>query len=438
MKTGKRLGVCVLLLLMISVPVFAGGGREQVREEAVFQPAPEGERVEITIWFGRDAFIPPDAFKSFMEKHPNIVVHVDVVPLEQIPAAFIRDFQAGVAPDIIQPDAGDAANLSTRGMLYDITPILEYWEENNPDLFNVMTPTAWEMASYQGVPHGLALHHGVYWNLYRKDVFEELGLDIPTTWEDVLDVGQIISEETDMYGFILNASRDQTPEWMKNHFAQMGGQWVDGVPQLDSEAGHYLLNWYQRAVKRGVIDPDTIAFSWPDMINFFAQGTGAMATISRNVFVNAIEPFIQYCDHWGLIVEPYVRPGGEADARWITNGWPYFVSSATRYPYEVGLVLQYLADDPQSLEVALDYQPASNSRVMSSDEYFAQIPWGEILVEPWGELEVRPYHINQAAMDSLLRDAQHEALRNPDADAREIARKYQARMDEAAAAVPGR
>ncbi len=431
MSIGRGTLVLTFLLSMVGVMVFAGGAQEEP-DERPFGPAPDGEEVEITVWFGRQEFIPDDAFASFREQYPHIQVNADVVPLEQIPAAFIRDFDAGAAPDIIQPEAGNA-DLAIRGTLYDATPILEAWERENPDLYNAMTPTAWEMASHDGTPHGLALHHGVYWNLYRKDVLEELGLDVPTTWEDVLDVGEVISRETDMYGFVLNASPEQTPEWMKNHFAQMGGQWVDGVMQLDSEAGHYLLNWYQRAMQRGVISPDTIAYSWPDMIRFFAQGEAAMATISRNVFVPEIKPVLEYGTEWEINTNPYVRPGGENEARWITNGWPYLVSSATQYPYEVGLVLQYLADDPQAYSVARRYQPVSNARVMSSPEYVAELPWGETLVEPWGGLEVRPYHLNRAVMDEILRDAQHEALNNPDADVAEMAARFQAMLDEAAA-----
>ncbi len=432
MSFRRGLLVSALLLAILGAMAFAGGSQEATPTDRPFGPAPEGEQVEITVWFGRQEFIPDDAFASFREKYPHIEVNADVVPLEQIPAAFIRDFQAGAAPDIIQPDAGDGAALSLRGMLYDISPILEAWEQDNPALFDAMTPTAWEMATHEGTPHGLALHHGVYWNLYRKDAFEELGLDVPTTWEDVLDVGEVISQETDMYGFVLNASPEQTPEWMKNHFAQMGGQWVDGVMQLDSEAGRYLLNWYQRAMKRGVISPDTIAYSWPDMIRFFAQGEAAMATISRNVFVPEIKPVLEYGADWAINTTPYVRPGGENEARWITNGWPYLVSAATEYPYEVGLVLQYLADDEQAFSVARRYQPVSNARVMSSQVYVDELPWGQTLVAPWGDLEVRPHHLALAAMDEIIRDAQHEALSNPDADVAEMAARYQAMLDEAA------
>ena len=427
-------GVAVLALGLAACGSDAEEGGDQAA--LAVEPAGEDEQVELTVWFGRAEFIPDDAFETFHDEHPNIRVNADVIPLEQIPADFIRVQDAGNTPDIIQPDSGDVGILSLRGLLLDITEILEIWEEEDPDLYNAMTDTAWDLASYQGVPYGLALHHGVYWANYRPDVLDDLGLDVPTTWDEVLEVGKVISEETDMYGYTLNASRDQTPEWDKAIFAQMGGQWVDGVMQIDSEVGHYWLNWYQRAMEDGVIDPDTIAYAWPDLIRNFSQGQAAMAIISRNVFVQDIAPDLDYGTEWLIRPEPWVKPGSEDDARYITQGWPYFVSAATEHPYEVGLVLRYLADDEQAFSVAERYQPVSNSRVMGSAEYLEGAPWGEDMLEPWDNLEVRPFHPNQAAMDEVIRDAMQEALTDTTADVEEMAARYQQQLDDLADEIP--
>ncbi len=411
------------------------GSSRGPQEEAEHAPVGSDEEVEITIWFGREDFIPDDAFAEFMAEYPHITVKTDVVPLEQIPTNFIRQYEAGDAPDIIQPEAGATPSLALRGMLYDVTPILEEWESSDPDLYGAMSQTAWDLASDDGTPYGMTLFHGVDWNLYRTDVLDDLGLEVPTTWDEVLDAAEVISDETDMYGYGLDGARTRTPDRDKGVFAQMGGQWVDGVMQLDSEAGHYWLNFYQELVLRDAIDPATIALEWPDYIQNFAEGEHAMGVMSRNVFLDNVEPLIAYGEEWSVNPSPYVRPGAEAEARYLTRGWPYLVSSATEYPYEAGLVLRYLAEDQQALSVALRYQPASNTRVMASDEYFQQNPWGEDLVAPWSELEARPSHPNNAAMDSVIRDAIQEALNNPTADVAEVAQRYQEELDALAAEV---
>lgn len=399
--------------------------------------ANEIDSAEVQIWFGRDGFIPDDAFETFRERYPQIEVRVDAIPLEQQPADFVRKFGSGDSPDIIQPEFSEIGVLARRGMLMDVTPILEEWQSSNPDLYEAMTPTAWEMASFEGTPHGLALHHGVYWNVYRADVLEELGLELPQTWDDVLTVGQAISEAKDaegggMYGYTLNASASQTPEWSKSRFAQMGGEWVDGVMQIDSEAGHYWLEWHQRAVKMGVVSPNTIAFEWPDVVSNFRGEKAAMAQMSRNAFPTDLAPYLEYGAKWEINPAPYAMPGHEDAARYVTNGWPYVVSAEAQSPCAVGLVLQYLADDPQSLSEAVRYQPVSNGRVLASAEYLEVAPWGEVMVEPWGELEVLPYHANQVAMNRVIREAMQDAILNPDKDVAEMAAEYQEKLDELA------
>lgn len=436
MKTRSRfmgiLGVASITL-GLAASADASGGEQLDRPD--FAPAPDGEDVEITIWFGREDFLPDDAFESFMEQYPHITVKTDVVPLEEIPTNFIRQFEAGDAPDIIQPADSAVPALAVRGMLYDSTPIIEEWANTNPDLYGVMSTSAWDVSAYEGTPYGLTLHLAADWNVFRPDVLADLGLEEPETWDDVLDVAEAITEQTDMYGYGLDASRSRSPDRDKSIFAQMGGQWVDGVMQIDSEAGHYWLNFYQELAAREVIDPATIALDFPDYVQNFADGRHAMGVMSQNVYLEDLEPMMTYGEQWLVRTTPYTRPGGEAEARYLARGWPYLVSAETEHPYEVGLVLQYLATDEQALSVAIRYQPASNTRVMASEEYLTQNPWGEDLVEPSNNLAVRPTHVQQAAMDEVIRDAMQDALSYPDTDVAEMAARYQAELDALAAEV---
>lgn len=435
-KKRMRYGAAALVVCgMLALASCAGGTRDATG--APYEPAPEGEQVELTIWFGREQYAPGTGFEAFEEMYPNIKVKVDTIPLETAPANFIRQTQSGGGPDIFQSDDTAIGNLAIRGLLYDLAPIRKTWEEDNPDLYNVMTQSAWDLSTFNDKVYGLTLHHAPQWNIYRNDIFEKHGLEVPKTWEDVLDIGVALKEkEPGMYGIAINGSRDFQPLWDKSIFAQMGGQWKDGVMQIDSEEGHYWLNWYQRALKLGVIDPDSIAYTWPNQIANFAQGKAAMTTMSQNVYPTEILPSLAYGKQFLVNPEPIAKPGSEAQSRYITNGWPYMVNAATKHPYEVGLLLQYLADDPQTLEIAKRYHAASNSRVMESKEYLSSAPWGDALAEPWTTLDPRPRHVNQAAMDGVIRDAMQAALNDPDGDVKEMAVKYQMQLDNLAAAVP--
>lgn len=415
-----------------------GGGAPSGEATASdFKPAGAEEKVELTIWFGRDQYQPTDKFAAFEKKYPNISVQADTIPIAQAPATFLRQYKAGDAPDVMQVFDSAVGNLALRGTLYDVAPIRKVWEKDNPNLYSALTPTAWEMSTYKGKTYGLTLHHGVMWNVYRNDILAKHGLEVPKTWDEVLEVGAKISkDEPGMSGFGLNGSRDFPPDWDISIFAQMGGQWKDSVMQIDSEAGRYWLNWYQRAAEAGVVHPDTIAYTWPNQVQNFAEGKSAMATFPTSVFIPEFEPAMKYGKNYTVSPKPIARPGAESESRYITNGWPYVVSAATKHPYEVGLLLQYLADDPQVFTVSSHYAATSNKRVMGSQDMAAVQPWQKNLLETWSKLQARPYHVNQAAMDGVIRDAMQSALKDPKADVAEMATKYQTQLDNLAAAVP--
>ena len=57
----------------------------------------------------------------------------------------------------------------------------------------------------------------VYSFIYRTDIFEEKGLNIPTTWEDVNDVAAKLTTE-DMYGMSLAGLGEQVGQFWRARY----------------------------------------------------------------------------------------------------------------------------------------------------------------------------------------------------------------------------
>lgn len=377
--------------------------------------------VSLRLWFGRDQFVPDDAFASFRAEYPNIELQIDTIPLEQAAADYIRVYNAGQAPDVLQISAGTIGILSERGMLLDIAPIVDTWKAENPALYDAMAPITWGMGQYNGTQHGMSLHHGPYWFVYRSDVLKEIGAEVPKNWGEVLEVGrQVRAARPDMYGFVLRASSAQSPAWALGNFFAMGGE-VDeaGVMQIDSPVGHEWMRFYQALMRDDIAHPDTLAWGSGEFRASFISGTGAMANIGLNIFPE-VEKALKFGEQWDLVAAPMPLQGFEDKARHVSAGWPYWVSSQTKHPYEVGLVLQYLADFDQSLSVAKRYQPVTNTIVMDSADYLAVAPWAPTIMEEWADIEPRPSHFNQVGMEPIIRDAHQWAISNPNATDEEL------------------
>lgn len=389
------------------------------------QPS-EGD-VELTIWFGREDFQPGDAFESFEEEYPNITVNTDVIPMETAPQDFIRQFQSGNAPDIVQAPFESAAPMFAQDVLMDITPIKEWWEAEDPEGFNDLAPVAWEMGEWQGVPHGLTTTIGSVWFNYRVDWFEEAGIDHPPeTYEDVLEAGRQLSDG-DRIGFAFPGSRSQAPvSWFLTPYMAMGGEFDDqNAPVLTSEGSVYLLEFLQTLMRDGIADPATLAWDSGDFRAAYLGGRAAMAQIGMNILPELNEN-LEYGEEWVATAHP-VRPGAEDQAQQQSRGWPYYVSADTEHPYEVGLVLRYLADPVNQKEIGLRYQPPASISVNEDPEFLEAQPWVADL--DIANMTPLPVHDRQLEIHEVLLDAMQEALQNPDADASEIAARHQEAID---------
>ena len=413
----KSFLIVLVVMSVLAVPAFSSGQAEE--EDGV---------TELTIWFGRDNFIPSDAFDAFHEAHPNIRVTTDVVPLENSLSEYVQAYQGGNAPDIFQTNIWNIPTLVNQGSLMDISGLLDQWESDDPEDFSTMAESAWSLASDNGTPYGMALHAMPYLYVYRKDLLDEAGLAPPDTWEDVMDIAEELSNGR--LGFALNASASQNPPWFLAKFIAMGGEIPGGIPQLDSEAGIYAVNLYQRMMKEGYIDPDTLAWDSGEMRASFMRGDAVQALIGVNIFPS-IQENLTYGTEWGFTAPP-ARPGAEDQQRVMANAWPYMVSSQPEGKDEAILAaLRYLSSHEIVKEVAIRYQPTTRTTVGRDPEYLAQQPWFEDgLEEIFAEMVPIPSHPNSPQAFDIVVDVYQDALSNPDESAAEIVARYQEELDE--------
>lgn len=395
-----------------------GANQEQSMDE---------KEVELTLWFGREDFIPDDAFEQFKADNPNIKITIDVIPLENATEEFIRASRAGNQPDIVQVPFDRTKILADLQLLLDMTDHLSQWEQENPDSYNAMINLAWDMASNEGTPFGVTVHAGPFWYVYNKNLFEEAGYsEPPETWDDVLEIGETISDG-DTIGFSVIGSRAHDPVWFLSTFMAMGGQFDNGVPQLNSDTGEYILNFYQQLAGKDITNRNAIAWDSNNMRAAFITGKAAQALIGDNIFPT-IQEAMSYNEDWGATPPP-VRPGGENEATYMALGWPYLVSDKTEHPEAVLKVLQYLSSTEIVKDVAVRYQPTTNIDVLSHPEYLKAKPWASEFEDAFAQLQPLPSHEKQSNIYEVLLDAMQEAIQNPSSDARTMAEKYQEQID---------
>lgn len=144
----------------------------------VYEAGKEEEVIKVWVLTGRDQ---GTILKSMVDESftPNtgIKVNVEIVAADALLNAVI----AGRGPNVVLSVGADQpVNYALRKAAEDITQF-EGWEE----VLSHYTPSSYEQFSLDGGIYGLPETQTFNVMFYRKDVLEELGLEVPQTWKDL-------------------------------------------------------------------------------------------------------------------------------------------------------------------------------------------------------------------------------------------------------------
>ncbi|HIW73080.1 MAG TPA: extracellular solute-binding protein [Firmicutes bacterium] len=136
----------------------------------------------ITVWFSgsRDqAQIVQDLIESGYSLESGVHVNLSLVY-----QGFTEATLAGVGPDVALDVARSyPVNLACRGALTDLSAFDGFEDVMSRFLDDAAVPY-----TYQGGVYGLPSTLSYYMMFYRTDIFEELGLEPPDTWEDFYEL----------------------------------------------------------------------------------------------------------------------------------------------------------------------------------------------------------------------------------------------------------
>lgn len=168
----------------------------------------------ITIWvnWGRDqAQVLNSLIQTSFSPSSNIAVNIQLVN-----ASVVQAVLSGKGPDcLLQHSRSEPVNLAMRGVLYDMNKF--------DDVDEVLSRFGDDAALpyyYKGGLYGLPDTQSFYLMYYRKDIFREMGLKIPVTWDDFEEVVRLLAANN------LTA-------WMPNNTATSTAQANAGIGSIN-------------------------------------------------------------------------------------------------------------------------------------------------------------------------------------------------------------
>ena len=174
----------------------------------------EGEEDAITIWvnWGRDqAQVLNSLIKSEFTKEENIPVNLQIVN-----ATVVQAVLSGKGPDcLLQHSRSEPVNLAMRGMLYDLKQF-----DDCDDVLKSFQEGAETPYYYKGGLYALPDTQSFYLMFYRTDIFEQMGLTVPETWDEF--------EET-----VKLLTRNNLTAWLPNNTATSTAQANIGIGSIN-------------------------------------------------------------------------------------------------------------------------------------------------------------------------------------------------------------
>lgn len=415
MRKTPRLALVLLLGIFVATLMFAGGAREAAEDV-----------VELTVWAVRDEYTLD--LDEWYAENPNIRINYEVVPWERHLEQLLLVAGTNRAPDIASLDLPWVSVLASLGHLLPLDDHIDAIPASELADFN---EAVWEFVTYDGTRYAFPFTMFGRALFYRADWFEAAGIPEPETWEDVVRAGQALQDPAnDIWGLSVRGRRDDgtVQGWLPIFYA-MGGEFVNEIPQINSQAGINALELYRALVwDYEVMSPDSVSFGSGEARGMFISGNAAMSIIGSHIAPGVVRGGTNYPDFKLTHIPRLNRDDPVVN---MPTSFQWAILGNSDHPEEAMKFIQYLSRPSGQLEYNRTYMEAVRLSVYDMPEYQQDKPWSDFIRRDQSVSRPLPRLAQYTRLSEIIQDALQEMLGNPNADARRVAADAQRRLDDA-------
>lgn len=230
--------------------------------------------------------------ERYMEMYPNVKLTPVECSMNDLYTTLITQATAGTLPDIFTMSEAYSANCLEMGMMADNLPEL-LGEEYMSGLLEV----AVENSTVDGTFVFMPWQNNTSAMVYRKDLFEEKGIEIPKNWDEFLAAAKQLTEDTDgdgkidRYGSAFAGTRNDSAESRFQTFAlTFGCDFItpNGDGSFTSGFGtdaykNAMQTFIQMAVNEGITPPGFVETGYSEAYTMIAADEACMFFSPSNV-----------------------------------------------------------------------------------------------------------------------------------------------------------
>lgn len=358
---------------------------EEVKEETV-----ETEEEEIVLSFimvgnnetTKEAYL--TLFEKYHEENPNVTIEYQDVSFSDGDTKLNALYASGAIPDIVRAPISTIAERASMGQYAVLDDYIAEWDEKDNYMEN-----AYEIGSYDGKVYGLPIQMDPQFLFYRKDYFEEAGLDPeapPTTWEELLEYSEalVVREGDDVMRAGFSFPISEEIQTFQAFARQNGAELVDmesNLPNLNAEEVIESLDYLAQYAENNLVIP----YIRNKDEQPFMQGNAAMCNLTLVDYVALQASEVDWIDEVG-----FSAALGNEEISFFGGAQITFISEDSKYKDEAWKVMEFLYDD-ENMWYFIEQTGATPVKLSLADEFDEKYPVvGEVFLESLEYAEGNP------------------------------------------------
>ncbi|HHV11520.1 MAG TPA: extracellular solute-binding protein [Clostridiales bacterium] len=356
--------VALLMTCLITISLMAGCSNSGDKS-ASKQPGGSKESADVTDTateetitlkflskYPEDNYLPyfQEAIANYMSEHPNVIIEMESVSDQDIKEKLSVMAAGDTMPDIFFSWSGEYVKKFARsGLALDLTNYLNEdtkWKEG-------FLPAFLNNSTFDDHTYGIPYRSSVIFMLYNKAIFADLGLEIPKTYDEFLDVCETLKSAK-----ITPISFGNSQTWYSAWWiGQFNAMMVDAdtiTKDYNPETGEFADKGYSDAVQRfldlnssGYFGNNVNSKDYYQVREEFCAGLSGMmldATAQFSVYEEGMG------DDFGFFKFP-VMENEAGDPGTITGGAEvYCIASKCEYPKEAVDFVKYMTSLEQAIK----------------------------------------------------------------------------------------
>jgi multiple sugar transport system substrate-binding protein/lactose/L-arabinose transport system substrate-binding protein len=267
-----------------------------------------GTSVKPTVWGWDNAADALETVGNFYQEKTEREVTVESFARTEMKEEFLSMVESGSGyPDTAMMESIDGPSWIDTGELRDVSD----WIERD-GLRSTFVSGKWEALTDEGGTYALPWDIGPVGTFYRRDLFEQYGIDPDSieTWDDFLAAGEAIATVDGQY--LTNLPPNDYDGFWRAQFRQLGGEpfTEDGAVNIDSKVSLRVAENMHRLMESELVGSfESFGDNWNTALD-----DGTLVSLTAGSWMEGFLPETE--SGWGVMKPPAYDPGGSRATNW--------------------------------------------------------------------------------------------------------------------------